>query len=309
MVVLLGLTAFAVDAGRLVSAKAQLQNGADAGALAAAKYCSLASASDCTSNASGVAAPYGPANSQGNVLAGTGLVPTGGVTFPTSNEVKVTTTTPTSGLSMIFAGVIGIPTAQVSASATAQWGGAPRVGPAVLPIAVAPCQITPDTGITQYFYLKSDTNSDALNTSCPPDSTAHGPITGGFQWLLSGTQCITTPLSDSGGVYFLSDPGVNLTNPCKIAFQNLLNTIVLLPVFSGTAGNGAGGKYYVTQWAAVKLVGYRINPISGGVSIPGGNNTRGIAIQFVTYVADPSVYSSGGGTDHGVTLPPKLIIP
>lgn len=302
LVVLVGLTAFAVDAGRMVSTKAQLQNGADASALAVAQTCSKSAAACTQAGANTLADQYTPANYLDHTA-----IRQGNVDLSVAGKATVKTST-NGNLALIFGGVLGIGSTPVTATATATWGG-PLTGPAALPIAVAPCQIIPDTGKTQFIYLKSDKNSDALNTTCAPDNTAHGPLTGGFEWLVTDPNtCTTTVKTDpSGQAYVMSDTGVNVAKECKTEFPSLLDQTVVLPIFSGVSGNGAGGRYYVVQWAAVKLIGYRINPIKGGVDVPGGSDTRGIAVQFISFVADPSKYTGGGGTSGGVTLPPTLI--
>lgn len=303
MVALIGMGAMAVDIGVVAGEKAQLQNGADASALAIASYC-LKNAGTCQSTAQSLAGQYAKANS--NDASATALP----VSFPSPGRVTVTTSTPSSGLALRFAYALGFTSAQVQATATAAWGG-PLTGPAALPIVFAPCQVTPDNNVTQYLYLKNDPTSDALNTSCPPDSTAHGPLTGGFLWAKTTTTCSVSVSYDAqGNAYIMQDPGVNVPTTCKTPdiFSNYLNKTVLLPIYSGVAGNGAGGKYYVQQWAAVVLLGYRFNGgVSGGVKVPGGSSSRGIAVKFVSFVADPSQYSGGGLSDDGVTLPPHLI--
>jgi Flp pilus assembly protein TadG len=305
MVALLGFAALAIDTGQVAAEKAQLQNGADAAALAIAQSCSKTPATCNGATASALATKYVPINTNDRA----GVVASGSPILNTAaGTVRVDTSTPGTGLALTFARIWGSSSIAVQATATAAWGG-PLAGPAALPLVFAPCKITPDTGATQYLYLKNDPTSDALNTTCPPDSTAHGPLTGGFLWAKTSTTCSVTVATDAGGAYIMQDTGVNVPSLCKTpdAFAANLNKVVLLPIFSGVVGNGAGGKYYVQQWAAVTLIGYRFNSgVSGGVAVPGGSSSRGIAVKFVSYVADPTLYSGGGLTDDGVNLPPHL---
>ncbi|WP_175637519.1 Tad domain-containing protein, partial [Sinomonas mesophila] len=115
MVALVGAGALAVDIGRIGAEKAQLQNGADASALAIAGNC-VKTPSTCTSSADGLAAQYTPANSNN------GSTVPASVTFPSSKTVTVQTSTPTSGLSLVLAPIFGMASMQVEASATAEWG-------------------------------------------------------------------------------------------------------------------------------------------------------------------------------------------
>ncbi|WP_307425105.1 hypothetical protein [Pseudarthrobacter defluvii] len=119
---------------------------------------------------------------------------------------------------------------------------------------------------------------------------------------------VKTASDGSGYMYLESNTSISVPNACKIALANNLNKVILFPVYSGVTGNGAGGKYIIEGWAAFKLEGYRFNGgVSGGVAVPGGANSRGIAGRFVEWVADPSTYSGAGYTEGGASLPPHLV--
>lgn len=301
MLVLIGAGAVAVDVGQIYSERAQLQNGADAGALAVANSCQPG---PC---APALAGPLANANSNDNVSNAS-------VSLSIPGEVTVRTSTKngsSSFLSKMFSSVLSAGPISVVATATAAWGG-PLAGPAALPIALAPCQINATSGVRQYLYLKDPPPAYA---TCQGDgSTGHVTgLPGGFHFAVlddaSSCSASVKSLPDKSGYMYLdSNTGINVPNPCKTLFANELNKVVLFPVYSGVTGNGAGGKYIIEGWAAFKLEGYRFNGgVSGGVAVPGGSNSRGIAGTFVEWVADPAVYSGGGYSQGGTTLPPHLV--
>lgn len=307
VLVLIGAGAMAVDVGQIYVERAELQNGADAGALGAAQLC--ASDAGCTqSGADALANELANGNARdgvSNVLS-VDLSIAGQVTVKTST---IDGTTNAGFLSKMFASALNTEPVTVGATATAQWGG-PLTGPAALPIVFAPCQIDPTSGVRQYLYVK---DPPAAYAKCLGDvSTGHvANLPGGFHFAVpnpSGACGTKVEIGDDGKAFVWSDVGANLVNACKTVIPKYLNKVVLFPVFSGVSGNGSNGKYIIQGWAAFRLEGFRFNGgIEGGVSVPGGANSRGIAGKFVEWVADPSIYGGGGYIEGGVTTPPELI--
>jgi hypothetical protein len=306
MVALIGMGAVAVDIGRVAAEKAQLQNGADASALAIANYC-VKNAGSCQSTGPSLASQYTTANSNDS----TAVVQS--VTFPTSNLVTVATSTPASGLSLSFARALNITSTQVQASATASWGG-PGSGAAVLPLTFAPCQFDL-TGTEQAILTQG-------STTCVSDNPSGQVISGGFSIVTSDPGvCSATVQPDdpsTPGVidpYLDSNTGASLSGNCKSVFATYLNTVVLFPVWDHTnALSGTNVRYYIKGFAAFYLDGYRfpgLSPKEGGstnlIVDSSGKQANGIQGHFVQYVADPTKYGGGGYTGGGATLPPTLI--
>ncbi len=132
MVLLLGMVAFAVDIGRLSQVQAQVQAVADAAALAGAKGLPVSPA-QVRANAEACAA-LNTANGKAvtltdsNVVLGTWnptahtLTVLSGTAENSANAVQVTVSLTSAGgnaVSMLFAGVLGVKTANVTASAIA----------------------------------------------------------------------------------------------------------------------------------------------------------------------------------------------
>lgn len=149
MVALLAATALAIDVGAMYAERAQLQNGADAAALAVAGDC----ADGTCGNASSIAQRYADAN------ANDGASAVSSVDFPRAGTVSVTTATEDAAtgagpLALTFAPLLGIADPDLSASATASWGS-PASGRADLPLAFAPCVFRLD-GAIQVLSIHGD---------------------------------------------------------------------------------------------------------------------------------------------------------
>lgn len=296
MVVLIGAGAVAVDVGQIYVERAQLQNGADAGALAVARSCQAGSCDATLAD--------GLANENSNDGASEVM----DVEIAAS-QVTVTTATKngtSSFLSNMFSNALGADPVTVGAKSTASWGG-PGAGPSALPLTFAPCQF--DVGGGLHTILTHGTET------CVSDSNPSGAaVPGGFEWLTPDTgACSATVFPDdpdtSGVVdpYAMTKTGLSMPTACKTVIASYLDTVVLFPVFSHTAGTGAGAKYYIKGYAAFLLVGYSFPGMEAGDQTGLSGSKRGVRGKFVEFVADPTTYTGGGYSDGGVSLPPHLI--
>jgi len=295
MLVLIGAGAVAVDVGQIYSERAQLQNGADAGALAVAHSCEAGSC------APSLAGPL--ANSNSNDGASTASVD-----MTVEGQVTVTTTTKngsSSFLTKMFASALNTAPVSVGAKATAAWGY-PGSGDSTLPITFAPCQF--DINGTVHTILTHGSET------CVSDSPSGQVIPGGFAWINPDSGlCKATILPDDPSTAGLVDPyaktdtGLSMPNECKTVIAGLLNSVVLFPVFSSAVGTGNNAKYYIKGYAAFLLLGYSFPGASGGDQTGLGGSDRGIRGKFVSWVADPTLYGGGGYAGGGATLPPRLI--
>ncbi|WP_430296533.1 TadE/TadG family type IV pilus assembly protein [Sinomonas sp. B1-1] len=318
MVVLVGFAALAVDAGRLVSSKSQLQNGADASALAIAQYCSK-NAWPCTPPPA-----LAPGLTKDNSLDQSAVVQS--ITYPTKGQVSVTTSTPAGGLKLVLAGAIGQPSAQVTATATAAWG--PPGGGKSFPLALSmQCwDLTPTTTagtIKSFAYKPGQTCTGPSGTAAP----------GGWGWLSpDGTSCTTTTTTGDVVIGY-TNPGNTMPNSgptgaCTAVLQSWVDTLtagqeldVVLPVFSATSGTGSNVQYTIAGYATLRVYGWQLDGGSGkspgafrntasaltaqGLSASlacSGGNDRCIIGQFIRYtIADPN-FSGGGGADLGSNI-------
>lgn len=308
MLVLVGVGAVAVDVGQIYSERAQLQNAADAGALAVAdscakEACDASLATDLANN---------------NSLDGKSTVELVDTTT-VSGQVSVMTKTKNGAddgptLSKLFASALGAPAVAVGATATASWGGAPLIGPATLPMTFAPCQFDLSGKTVAMFSKGKDIN-------CAGDSSSSGKvIPGGFEFITPvGGKCISqvyppsTDNADATLPFVKSKTGASVPSECdKGKMASYVDTVVFIPVFSGTSGTGAGAVYYIKGFAAFYLDGYKFggSECSGDYSLIAkkcGDSENGIQGHFLKWVADPGLYEGGGYTEGGALLPPQLI--
>jgi Flp pilus assembly protein TadG len=219
MTVLLGFVAISVDVGSLYSERRQLQNGADAAALALA--CHRGTPTAMTTTATG----YLTANVQDGRAAAT-------VTTTTDGQVTVTAESRnaqgTAALPLSFAPALGIGSAVVSATG----GGVP-------------------TGTQEYTVIlpKKD------DTSC--SGTSGNPVPGGFGWLQTdGTGC---EVDSTIGTELISNPGNHPSCNNVLIAQNAGTTVTIPIydhigpgggyVVSGYAAFRLTGYYFAGQYA------------------------------------------------------------
>ena len=254
MVSLLGFTAIAVDVGSLWADKRELQNGADAGALAIAQDCAKAACGDTNAKATA----YADANkNDGNASVPSVVVDNG------AGTVTVTTS---SLRQHWFAPILGIDSSTVNAKAVAAWGY-PNGG-SFLPLAFSICEFYWQTGETsgipldttteRTVHLKTNTHGTLTGSTasdCGPNSgAAHNEVAGGFGWL-SSTNCVST--SYGAGNVVISKPGGSVPSSCTAAdFKKLQGATILVPLFDKFSGSGSNASYTIKGFAAYQITGY-----------------------------------------------------
>lgn len=265
MVPLLAFTGVAINIGSMLSEKQQLQNGADAAALAIAQDCA-ASACGAYATTAGLYANDNLPGAHAEVLdlnqsAGT-------VTVKTTIEHDI-----------LFASVLDAdPKRTLPATATAKWG-APSRGTTLLPLMISECAVDDVAGKDQ-----------AIDPSwqCPED----GNLPGAFGWVDSDPGICGRSSAVGGTLTPTSNPGESLDGPCKTAFPALLGKVILLPVYPNSDLGGSNGVYHITRYAAFVLTGYRFPslPIAGTLCKKQGC----ISGKFIEYVSldDAWQYSS-----------------
>jgi Flp pilus assembly protein TadG len=294
MVALLGFVAITVDIGALYAERAELQSGADAAALAVAQDCADGSCTNTTATAQFLA----------NANARDGATNILALTSPSPASVRVTTGTRdgasnAGALAFVFAPVLGIDSAAPTASATAAWG-APAAGPAVLPLAFAPCVFKRD-GPIQVISMHGDSGG----TSCSSTSPSGKVLPGGFGWLASPPGTCTARVDIAVNAPMSSDTGISLPSGCSAVLAANADRTVLLPVYSDLGGTGSGGWYRIRGWAAFQLLGWNFPGDSrNSNSYTGAKCTgscKGIIGRFVTFVSLDDRFTRGG-PDLGAAL-------
>lgn len=290
MVVVLGFTAVAIDLGRLQVERAQLQNGADAAALAAAQTCA---ASTCTpATATTVATTYSNANALDGASSAVASLPT-----PTSVRVETTVKDAATGagsLATVFAPVLGIDSLEAGARATASWGS-PAAGEAALALAFAPC-VFDLRGTVQTIQMHGDAGP------CPEEVPSGLNIPGGFGWLKDTAGTCRTKVDVQTNAPVISDTGVSLPAGCAAQLTKLQGKTALLPVYSHLGGTGAGGWYKIRGFAAFQVLGYNFPSMSwnnrtySGATCSG--SCKGLIGRFITFVSLDDAFTTGNGAEN-----------
>ncbi|MFJ5860724.1 pilus assembly protein TadG-related protein [Pseudarthrobacter sp. NPDC092439] len=315
---LLGFVAIAVDVGVIYSERAQLQNGADASAIALAQKCARDSTGTQCSTTSTLAGDL----ANNNALDGMSKVYSIQLD-KAARKVSVTTAAKEPGgaensVTLFFANVLGIPTKEVGARGSAVWGSA-RAGRTAFPLAFSVCQVKDkiDGELQRLQDHGKNTNADC---NYGPSGAA---VEGGFGWLVQDPgKCggsIDLAVSEGG-----SDPGNNAPANCSDTLNKWVSEItagrkvtVLLPIFNKVTGTGNGAVYSLVAFAAFEVTGWKFSGDSVAPntfqnragSAPGvtlanecRGECRGIIGKFVKYTSLDDGYTLGPVDEYGATI-------
>lgn len=313
LVALLGFTALAVDVGAMYAEKAQLQNGADATALAIA--------ADCAKGVNCATAMADTNNRLADDNANDNSSGTFSVTQPSATSVRVETNAQESGssadsFSLFFARVLGNDTAVIHATAVATWG--PPSGATTLPWTISQCvfekYLTPSqlselnstgsfTGdpIPTHVLLRYDENTPDYPGCVPQNGYAEG----GFGWLDREDGC--TADIDLAETEVGNDPGNDFPSECTSIIPTLKDEPILIPIFSTATGTGQHATYGLVGFIAFQVTGYKFG---GGPSLTSldpaapscTGNCRGIQGFFTRYVSlEEGLSTSGEAPNYGAT--------
>lgn len=294
-IVLFGMGAMVVDVGSLWSERRQLQNGADAGALAIAQTCAVGTCdstlapgyadSNSNDNASNVQEVCGSSSSALPVCTDPPIPTPPGVGW-----VMVRTQTGDDNGSGIVPPILakalvpGYNGSTVHAYAVANWG-APAGIAGGLPLTFSECewQAATASGASYAPAPPYPTAADGT-TIYPTDSSGNslerviyfhdttlagfcnaGPsgadLSGGFGWLQPDTTCAATTTDG----WFDDKTGAAIPSGCKPDLTPLVGHLIFVPIFDETNGlTGTNGEYHIASYAAFFLTGFRFPGLSGG---------------------------------------------
>lgn len=255
LVLLVGMAAFVMDASALYQERRELQNGADAAALAVAEDCArglpctLATANTRSDSLAGANAEDDASDA---VVEAAGFDPTGSVTVKTSTKNLDGTT----AIRYVFEPVLDIiggddaDEKMVTASATAIWGSPSSL--TTLPLIVSKCEWSAATRNDTLYELAaggySNTDADGATertlmfhdggstSTCSAtagmDVDADGKLPGGFGWLVPDDDAcnVTSTSVDGEGDWVVRDPGAD-TECYADELRGLLGKVVAVPVF------------------------------------------------------------------------------
>lgn len=258
MVVLVGFAAIAVDVGALWWDKKQLQNGADAGALALAQSYAQGALVTDPDGEDGYATKLAQKNTLD--LNATGKVVAGGI-----GQGFVTVQTDTDRAAWFSR--IWVPSSHVAAEATARWG--PLGGVSTLPITTSVCDFRwaeaggdafgkPVTIIFKDELDKLPLNADGT-VDCSKGQDDGPDFPGGFGWLYTPGKTCTANITAGGDVP--AKPGVGDDGKC---FKTLVDRLeageiveIELPVYDAVPERK---EYHISGFVTLRLTAVCFTP-------------------------------------------------
>lgn len=281
--VLLGMAGVAIDVGALYQERRELQNGADAAALAIAEDCALQTVSCDPYTARATASHMATANASDGAAAVEAVV-----LDPVAQTVTVTLSTLTpEGATVVdpfFAEVVGFDGATVHATATAQWGY-PRAALAALPIIISDCEFPTIAHLptpVETFYFHDGNGAESCNAQAGLDADGDGFLAGGFGWLATRGGCDTFLRANT---WVGDDPGSSPSSGCAPDYlRSLVGTRIPLPFFDDLMGLGTNGEYHVAGFALFEITGYHFGGLHTypRTNPPCSGDERCLAGRFTT---------------------------
>ena len=315
LIVLLGFTALAVDVGAMYAEKAQLQNGADATALAIA--------GDCAKGLNCATAMASDDNRLADDNANDDSSGTFSVTQPTANSVRVETYAEEAGstddsFTLFFARVLGNDTTVIHAAAVATWGTPSKA--TTLPWTISECvfkQFLSPSQLAEFNATQTFTGDpvptrilfryDQNVPTFPGCAADNGYAPGGFGWLDTDSGCSTD--IDVANSEVGSNPGNDLPSVCHDMPATIKESPVLMPVFTEATQNGQKTRFELAGFLAFQVTGFKfgggpgltdLDPLAPACS---GGNCRGIQGYFTRFVSLAEGLSlTGGIPNYGATV-------
>ena len=332
--VLLGMGAIVIDVGSLYQERAELQNGADAGALAVARGCATG-ASTCLVNKANYYANHNAKDGVSTVdkvcgFDGSGVLSScpassGTITDcpakPSSSTkyVDVHTSTQTAGgdtllppsFARALAGNGSYEGSRVAACARAAWG--PPKTATTIAFTISWCEWSTATSggtafgptppatppLSVWRLLKLHTTS---GTGCPSGpSGADGP--GEFGWVDEADNDCSVLINNNT---YSADTGASAGNDCKTALAAAWSSrqAVWLPIYTQVTGTGTGGTYTLSGFAGFVVTGYWLPGASQKDWLTNKNECKGSDKCIAGYFVQGLIPSSGtiGGPDLGARI-------
>jgi Flp pilus assembly protein TadG len=307
MSVLVGFGALVVDVGRMYVEERQLQNGADAAALAAATLCADGRCAQAMSAAAALSNANSTDGASGVELCGRGAPgiapcasdPPGVADSMAYVTARTTTNDPSnedpSRLDLVLAPVLGAVGADPSLEADASAAFGALSSTTTLNLVMSQCEFLRVGGVIGSGQVSNQVVEILFREEASACVRPNGfALPGGFGWVQGAVRC-NRPITVPGSLP--ERPGKSTDNDCELS--TLIGRTVSLPVFSGTNGlGGSNGVYTVDGFVSFVMTGYSFpgTRYPNGFRCSGGSSVACITGYFTT-----ALLSSGGtsGVDYG----------
>jgi Flp pilus assembly protein TadG len=332
--VLLGLGALVIDVGQLYQERAELQNGADAAALAVAKSCATGT---CAPSLAAVYASKNASKLTGQT-AGVGLVcgsalgacpaSTGSLTdcpvAPASGlgYVDVHTSTKLANGSTVLPAVFarallgpGYAGTTVQACAQAAWGGPSAANTVAFTISACSwdswtslgtnfAPAPPAVPATSYDHQLNLSNLG--NGAGCADETVGSDGAGAFGWAKDQTGNCGI-FTDPGT--FPGDPGVSAGGTCQnlLASAQASRQAVFVPVYTSYTGTGNNVVFTLKGFAAFVVTGYHLSGFNASDWLVPKNDCNGNRKCINGYFTKALIPATGGANPGGTYLGAAVI--
>lgn len=330
MVALLGMGAMVIDLGALYVEKRQLQNGADAAALAVAQDCAGGNCGDDAATAQ----QYADLNANDDLSAvdlvcgdGPGLTPCAAPApagaANATGYVRVATSTRTASgteVDFVLAPVMdALAGATVHASAVAAWGalGTYRT----IRFIISECEFqqmggdlateTFPTGVSYIYSKKGNAKDDKNNDPPCTSSSSGGTIAGNFAWLDASdddTCRATVAVGGTVGGNPGNDPEISKKDCAEVFAAMKAGEEFVMPIFNQVDNPGQPALYTVAGFVGYRFTGWQLSgetwpdgfrcpdPYTGQ---PGSGDLRCFRGEFTRVVTDGGGF---GGIDYGARV-------
>lgn len=259
--VLMAFAAVVVDVGALYAERRELQNGADAAALAVARDCALSKVKGRPCVATSVNIDTARTLMDANAKDGAANVDDvdiqqaeaeGRDIFAVTVKGSTENSDGADAISHTFASIVGVDESTVTAQATAVWGS-PAKGPAPLPLALPTCAFqTPTNPPTEIAIPYKDI---AKAGGCKDRNGFAMP--GNFGWLKTPDDGECAVVVDTAAAQTFGQPGNSFPKKeCEDDLAGMHNAVIMLPVYDVSGGRGSSGWYQPYGFAAFRLTGY-----------------------------------------------------
>jgi Flp pilus assembly protein TadG len=334
--VLMGMGALVIDVGQLYQNRAELQNGADAAALAVAKTCALGTCSP------GAASPYANANAS-KLTGGTAAVdlvcgtsglagcpgstgamtdcpapPAGASTWAdvhTSTQVSGGSTLLPPAFARTLLGNSGYSGSTVYSCAQAEWGGPDSAVTAAVTFSACewdqatsggtsyapspPYPPDPSPSYDQVLQLHGTTHGGG--SGCPTEP-AGADAPGSFGWTDDTGSC-SVPVS---GPSYGGNTGNNVSQDCQAFLFNAWASrkVIFIPIYVSVASQGTNATYTLKGFAAFVVTGYHMPSFQASDWLNPANNCHGKQFCLNGFFTRALIPSSGGigGTNLGAEI-------